>query len=67
MAEVLVRDGTCELLCPSNQAGDLASALSLLGLRAIDTGSLLLHAFLERIDRSGQILRATVALEAPSS
>jgi DEAD/DEAH box helicase len=67
MSEVLVNEGVCELRCPSTRPDDLADALVMLGLRPIDTGSFLLHAFVEGIDREGDALRSTIALEAPSS
>ena len=66
MAEALVRDGLCELLCAANRPGELAEAVSFLGARPIDTGLLLLHAFVERIERRGEELVVTVALETPS-
>jgi hypothetical protein len=66
MSEALVSDGVCELCCSVSRPGDLADALVSLGMRPIDTGSFLLHAFVERIDRQGDTLRATIALEAPS-
>jgi hypothetical protein len=65
MAEALVRDGLCELTCPSAAPGALAHALTMIGARAVDTGSYLLHPFIERIDRRGDTLRANIALEAP--
>jgi hypothetical protein len=66
MAHALVAEGLCELQCSAARPDALADALTQLGLRPIDTGSFLLHAFVERVDRDGEALRATVALEAPS-
>jgi hypothetical protein len=67
MSQVLVREGLCELRCPSTHPDELAGALTMLGMRPIDTGSLLLHPFIERIDRHGATLSATITLEVPSA
>jgi hypothetical protein len=62
----LVRDGLCELRCPAARRGELADALAVVGVRPIDTGLLLLHPFIERVDRQGDTVAVTLALEAPS-
>jgi ATP-dependent helicase Lhr and Lhr-like helicase len=64
---VLTRDGLCELSCEAERAGELAEAIAVFGRRAIDTGGLLLHGYLERLDRRDGSLRASIALEVPST
>jgi hypothetical protein len=66
LCESLVLDGLCELRCPAARRSELADAVVMLGVRPIDTGLFLLHAFVERIDRHDDVLAATLALEGPS-
>ncbi|HJZ35069.1 MAG TPA: protein DpdJ [Solirubrobacterales bacterium] len=65
--EVLTRDGLCELRGEVERPAEMAAAIALFGQRAIDTGGLLLHGFLERTDRRDGSLFASIALEVPSS
>jgi hypothetical protein len=66
MAGWLVRDGVCELACEHAEARSMATALTTIGSRPVDTGAYLLYPYVERVQREGAELVATVALEAPA-
>jgi hypothetical protein len=62
LSTLLLREGTVELVAPVEQSQHLAAALLHIGIEAIDSEAILVHARVTGVTREGDQLKATVEL-----